>query len=558
MLKYYGKIKKLPLFNQIKKHFPAFFLISLISAVSSLFIIFVPWATKNIIDQIDKAFQWREYIFTLLILFSAILLRSILSGISSVLTTKIQAKILKIFLEEIHNNLMKMPYHKLIDFHSGQLSAHTMNDANTLIGGFGAGINSLIRYPVEIISLLGVLVYIDIRLLIVIFLMATFVISISKVKSNFISRIFLKQTKTKANLFGTINENITLHKLILMFNNISHRMEIFKRRGNKFYQSQIEYSIKSFKVKLIIELVMGVIMIVGLIFLGSLIANNHLTAGQLAASLAALLSMYNSLKSLSSAWINFQSAMKSGYYLENLVSETENSYCKKDYPYVIENEVNLIEFKEIQFSYNTQEILKHANINLEQGKITILKGDNGVGKSTIIDMLFGIIKNYNGSILINGKDLKKIDPDEVNKKFAIVPQNIELFNESIEYNIKFGKLDADIKVLQNSINKTGVMKFLRKNGIDIKDRVGDNGSKLSLGERQRISIARAMVREPDVLILDEATNNLDQHSIEGILNMISDYSVNHIVLIVTHVDLKLNCNSITYRLKEGVIEEMDK
>ncbi len=193
------------------------------------------------------------------------------------------------------------------------------------------------------------------------------------------------------------------------------------------------------------------------------------------------------------------------------------------------------EFKNVTFHYNdSQEILYKFNLSVKAGETVALVGESGAGKTTILNLLIGFIKPVSGNIYLDGNDLNDINLRSYRDFISVVPQNTILFSGSIKDNITYGMPDVTDEQLQSAIKAANLSKFVSElpDGLDTK--IGENGSKLSGGQRQRLAIARALVRNPRVIVFDEATSALDSTSEHEIQKAIENMASSRTTFIVAH------------------------
>ena len=212
----------------------------------------------------------------------------------------------------------------------------------------------------------------------------------------------------------------------------------------------------------------------------------------------------------------------------------------------------LIELKNISFSYssNTEKLFDNLNLLIKKNETVGIVGESGVGKTTLIDMILGLLTNYSGSIFVDSKEINNSNLLSWQKKIGYVPQNIYLTDESLKNNIAFSQSDEkiDLKRIEESINLAELKSILKNN--DLMTKFGEDAIRLSGGQKQRIAIARALYRNPDILIFDEATSSLDMHTAEKINNSIKKLSHSKTIIIISHNTKNLEfCDNI-YELKE--------
>ncbi|WP_295052859.1 ABC transporter ATP-binding protein [Sulfuricurvum sp.] len=215
-------------------------------------------------------------------------------------------------------------------------------------------------------------------------------------------------------------------------------------------------------------------------------------------------------------------------------------YTKEDKPETILlkkeiNKITDITISKLSFSYNNNDpVLNAIDLNLQRGNIIEIVGESGSGKSTFLDILLKIRDEYQGSILINGIELKDISKESWYSKIGYVPQDPLLFDDTLEYNVAY----------PNRIDKEKVIKCLEQASLtqytdNLAYQVGENGSKLSGGQKQRVSIARSLYNDPDLLFFDEATSSLDKETEKNIVETINNLPKHLIILLVTHRELNV-------------------
>lgn len=201
-----------------------------------------------------------------------------------------------------------------------------------------------------------------------------------------------------------------------------------------------------------------------------------------------------------------------------------------------------IEVKDLTFSYGDRRIITKGNVVLEKGKKYLLKGASGAGKSTFIQLLSKVYEDYEGEILIDGRDLREISEDSFNQHVSFIYQDVFLFEDSIRNNICLYKTYEE-KDIEKAVEGAGLLPLLEKKDKGLEEAVEENGKNLSGGERQRISIARAIIRNPQILFADEVTSSLD----ESLGRLVEE----------TILSLETTVIAISHRFYEGITEKYD-
>ncbi|KKQ21751.1 MAG: ATP-binding cassette, sub-family B [Candidatus Wolfebacteria bacterium GW2011_GWC1_37_10] len=209
--------------------------------------------------------------------------------------------------------------------------------------------------------------------------------------------------------------------------------------------------------------------------------------------------------------------------------------------YVPENAVVLsdikgeVEFKNVYFSYKRgKQVLENINFKVKPGEIIALVGESGVGKSTLIDLISGYYFATNGNVYIDNHNVKNFDLNFLRSKIAVVPQEVVLFNDTIEKNIKYGNFGASIKAVKKAAEMSHCLEFIEKFSKKWNQIVGERGVKLSVGQKQRVAIGRAILRKPRILILDEPTSALDAKSENIIAESLEELMKDRTTFIIAH------------------------
>lgn len=216
-----------------------------------------------------------------------------------------------------------------------------------------------------------------------------------------------------------------------------------------------------------------------------------------------------------------------------------------------------VKFKNVHFSFNEKNILRGIDLEIKKGEFIALVGKSGSGKSTIIDLMMGLLTPSQGNITIDGKN---IHDETFNTKnlFGYVPQDIYLLDDSIKKNIAFGDTNIDLDKIKKAIDLSQLNYFFEKDNNSIETVVGNRGVKISGGELQRIGIARALYANSDIIVLDEATANLDHETAKSFVKSIIELKNEKTIIFATHqTELIKNCDQV-FHIEKGMILKKDK
>ena len=210
-----------------------------------------------------------------------------------------------------------------------------------------------------------------------------------------------------------------------------------------------------------------------------------------------------------------------------------------------------IRMEQVYFKYKDDFILKDINIDLPKGKFVAINGPSGAGKTTVADLIIGLLRPTQGEIYIDGQPLAEIDLHRWRRLIGYVPQETFLLHESVLVNVTLGDKSIAESDVEKALRVAGAWGFVSNLPEGIHTAVGERGGKLSGGQRQRIAIARAMVNKPKLLILDEATTALDPETEAAICDTLRSLAGEVTILSISHQSAMLDASAISYRLEDG-------
>ncbi|AIL66080.1 Putative multidrug export ATP-binding/permease protein [Rickettsiales bacterium Ac37b] len=323
--------------------------------------------------------------------------------------------------------------------------------------------------------------------------------------------------------------------------------ETVKYYGNESYESQkfnqslLKYenaAVKSFATLSVLNIAQGVIIALGLVAImllaGIGIKNGTMTIGDFVLVNTYIIQLSIPLNLLGFAYREIKSAIINMEQMISLLDiKTEITDDPNNKPLKISTAK--VVFDKVSFSYDSdRHILKDINFIIEQGKTLAIIGYSGSGKSTITRLLFRFYDVTNGQIMIDGQDIRQVTQHSLRQAIGVVPQDIVLFNETIYYNILYGNLDATYEEIIEAAKKAYIHEFIVSLPEGYNTTVGERGLKLSGGEKQRIAIARTILKKPYIYIFDEYTSSLDTTTEKAIQDSLKELSKNHTTLIIAH------------------------
>jgi ABC-type multidrug transport system fused ATPase/permease subunit len=350
-----------------------------------------------------------------------------------------------------------------------------------------------------------------------------------------IKRTQLEINKINEQLFGSSFEAVTHIELVKAFSSEAHE-EANLAHDNTLSHTRLQKKTRAYQALGFAQGTVINLARVVLLWWGSVLSfRGLLSFGNVVLFNFYSFYIYQPLYELGDVYTKYNEGVAAVDRLKSLLAEPV-TIATRPGAEVVERLVGRVEFKNVSFAYgaDTRPILKNVSFDLAPGKKLAFVGTTGSGKSTIIKLLLRFYEPTEGEILIDGKDIKDYDIESLHKRIGLVLQDNVLFNTSIADNIRYGTFEADDARVRDAAARASLEPFIAKLADGLTTRVGERGLMVSGGEKQRIAIARAIIKRPDLLIFDEATSALDSHTEDEIRKSILEISKGVTSITVAH------------------------
>jgi subfamily B ATP-binding cassette protein MsbA len=368
-------------------------------------------------------------------------------------------------------------------------------------------------------------------------------------------------SEINAQLYSTLQETFTGIRMIKTFGLEAYVNHQFQNRSEQYANFLIKTSLVEEVSHPMVELITA-FALAPIVYYGSLqVLVGKMTTGDLFAFFTAFALMINPIRMMNDINIKVNQAIAATHRIFE-VFLWKPHLSEAEHPKRIHTLCQEIQLKNVSFAYPDTPgrlVLKNINLTIPRGQTVAIIGASGAGKSSLINLLPRIFDVTSGSIQVDGEDLRELALEDLRRMISVVSQDVFLFNDTVEENIRCGKLNASFQEIFEAAKRAHALDFIQKMPQQFQSIIGDRGEKLSGGERQRLSIARAFLREAPVLILDEATSSLDHASERAVQNSldaaIDELMHNRTTLIIAHrLSTIRNADQIVV-LKEGQIVE---
>lgn len=445
-------------------------------------------------------------------------------------TAYIGQDIIKRFRDMILENLLKLDLSFFHEYRTGELISRNTNDVERVRTVVSNLIPEFIRETLTIFGLVGVVIYQSPELAfyaLIVMPLAVYPLSVLSKKMKKVSR----QSQEKvSDITAKLSEIFNNIEIIQANNAQKYEYELFKKDNERYFK----LTMKSVKVNELVNPIMetlgsigvAVVIIVG----GREVIEGAMSVGAFFSFLTALFMLYTPIKRISGLYNKMQDAIVASERIFFLLDQQPNITSGQS---SLPSKIESIVFENVSLSYGEKSALNGVTLEAKAGEMIALIGDSGGGKSSLMNMLMRFYDPSQGSIQINGVDLRTFNLHDLRHTIAMVTQRVYIFHDTIASNVAYGKEVDEHKVI-DALQKANAYEFVQNLPLGIHTHLDEFGTNLSGGQRQRIAIARAIYTDPKVLILDEATSALDSHSEQKITEAIENLIQDKITFVIAH------------------------
>ena len=447
-----------------------------------------------------------------LILLVVIFGKGFFTFLSSFFMRSIGHKVVKKIRDDLYEGLIYQSANFYDSIPTGELMSRLTSDVDKIQEAVSGSMGDFIRELFTLFALFIAIFYIDWRLALASFIIAPLALIPLMAFSRQLKKKGLLNQIKMAKIFNLLHETITGNKIVKAFT-----MEKFEIK--KFLKATLSYFKTSLKLAWIGSLsspfmeFMGGILGAFILVVGTKrIAQGHISAGDFGSFLMAIFLMYNPIKRLSRANNRIQQGVACYERIQELMGKESQI---KDHPkaYPLPAIKGKVKFENVYFSYNeSRPVLFDVNFEAKPGETIALVGLSGAGKTTIINLLSRFYDSTSGRIAIDGIDIREVTLASLRSRIGLVTQDLILFNDSVKNNISYGHEDISLDKVIEAAKAAKAHDFVMEFPKGYETQIGEKGKLLSSGQRQRLAIARAILKDPPILVLDEATSALDSES----------------------------------------------
>ncbi len=515
----------------LNKIFLALFLSFLVAGTTSAIAWLLDPAVKKIFIENDKLYG----VFIPILIIVAFSTKGISLYLARSITLEIGNRVKQQIQNELAGNILLSDSEIIESKHSGKYMSHFLYDVGLINSMASTALLNIMKDTLTLTALLFVMFYQNWKLAFFSLIMMPLSAFVARSLGKRIAKATTKGSLATGKLTTFLSEILRGYKIIKIY----QRENSEKKRASEAINDMTEKEIKIGKIMIratpVMEILLG-FMIAGFIyFAGYLIANGEIGINNFFSFLAAMMLAYQPVRSLATLNMSiYQGAAAAERVFDvmdrkNLIQDDENAP-------ELEIKNSNINFKNVKFKYQKSDdsAVKNITFVAQGGKVTALVGHSGAGKSTIMNLIPRFYQPQGGEIYIDDQNTKSVSLKSLRSKIAIVSQDTVLFDDTVENNIRFAKPDAGDDDIKNACKLAAAEDFILDLPQQYKTLIGENGSRLSGGEKQRLSIARAILKNSPIVLLDEATSSLDTESEEKVQNAMFNLTKNRTTIVIAH------------------------
>ena len=517
---------------------------------------YLPWIIKDMVDQVLKEKNTEMLNYIVISIIVVFIIRGIAFYGQSYLMNYVGQRVIIDIRKAVFEKLQRLS----LDFYdknkTGTIMSYVTNDVNALQSAMVENVVEMVTESVILIASIVMMIYLDWRLFLVTFSTFPVVLLFIDQFGKRIRKSGSRIQEASADITSVLQETVSSARVIKSFVREEYEINRFDKENMNNFRANMKYAQLSATLTPTIEFVAAVGVTIILWYGGNSVIDGTITAGSLVAFLTYAVNISNPIKRLSRVIGNIQRAMAAAqrvFDMLDLPETIKNLPEAKALPTV----KGQVSFNNVSFSYNPgEQVLNNVSFNVKPGEMIAFVGPSGAGKSTVASLLPRFYDVTDGSITIDGEDIRRVTLDSLREQVGIVPQETVLFNGSVYDNILYGRLDATKEEVEAAAKAANAHNFIMELPNGYQTMLGDRGVNISGGQRQRISIARAILKNPQILILDEATSALDTESERVVQEALDRLMIGRTSFVIAHrLSTIKNADKIMV-LEKGTLAEM--
>lgn len=489
------------------------------------------------------------------------IIKTVAQMISVVYLTNVIQQAMEDLRNALQNKIRKLPVRYFDNHHFGDALSRITNDVDAISNALQQSFTQIVSGVLTVTLALTMMYMINPKMAIIGTMIIPLSLLVTKLVVGKSQKLFKNQQDALGELNSTVTEMYTGYNEILLYNQQVESVEKFKKINENLKENAFKAQFVSSTIAplnaLVTYLAIGAVAVVGT---ADVIAGTFLV-GQLQAFIRYIWQINDPLSQISNLSSQIQSAFAALGRVIELLEEPEE-VPEANPPKHLSEVAGNVDFEHVKFGYYEENLMKDLNVNVKSGQMVAIVGPTGAGKTTIINLLLRFYDVKGGSIKIDGVDIRDLPREELRSMFGMVLQDTWLYSGTIYDNIRYGRLDARKDEIINAAKMANVHHFIRTLPDGYNSHINEEANNISQGEKQLLTIARAILKDPQILILDEATSSVDtrlekmlQEAMQRVMKGRTSFVIAHRLSTIKSADLILVINNGDI-VEQGTHEEL--
>ena len=551
----FGGIQKLK--KYIKKYYILIILNLLLATISSL-VSSAPIALiKRLFDKGIAGKSEKDILYAAGAMIMLAAVGAVLMYWNTIVSTVISSSIYKDIVTDIYNKIQTLDMEYFSSKKIGDMMTRVMTDPSN-INSIILEIFDMISEIIKVVFFLGIAFYIDFDLTLGVMVVTPILVITVRRYAKRLKRSGRQRQEALDGLNSKLQETLSGIRIIRAFATEEYEINNFKKKNNSLKKIAVRSARYNAKANSIMEALNYIIIALLLMFSGyRVLRAKNFTPGDFITIVGAISAMYTparrAITRFNAISVNLSSITRVSEILEEMPSIVNKENCIK-----FENFTDGISFENVDFEYkdNPEKILKNINLDVKKGETVAFVGNSGGGKSTLVNLIPRFFDVSNGSLKIDGIDVRDYEIKSLRKAIGIVPQETFLFSGTILSNVKYSRQDATFEEVVEAAKQANAHEFIENLPDGYDTEIGERGVKLSGGQKQRIAIARAILENPQILILDEATSALDNESEKLVQDALEKLMEGKTTFVIAHRLTTIENSNKIVVIQKGEIKEI--
>ncbi|HMO51695.1 MAG TPA: ABC transporter transmembrane domain-containing protein [Kiritimatiellia bacterium] len=467
------------------------------------------WVLKGGFDSVFdlREISLRETLFFVLLLPVVGLIRGIAEYGSKYLVQWVGNRVVLDLRDAMFAHLNRLSLGYFVQSRTGEIISRISNDTTVVQSSVSTVVEDIAKEPMTIVAMMVYILTLDPMLALISLVLFPVCILPVVAFGRKVRRYARESQQRIADLVSILQESVSCVRVIKAFGMEEYEQDRFHRQNRQFFGRIMKVT----RARAAIEPIIVFITTLGFSLLLLYVKMVEMTAGEFITFAGAMVMLYTPVKKLSRVHLQIEQAAASAERIFDVL-DTRIEVADRDDATVLDEPVAAISFEQVTFSYSDNPVLRDISLHIPAGTRVALVGGSGAGKTTLVNLLPRFYDPSSGHVLINGRDIATFTLASLRRQIGLVTQDTVLFNDTVANNIAYGTRDASREEIETAAKNANAHDFISAMPDGYDTVIGELGSRLSGGQRQRLAIARAMLRNPPIMVLDEATSALDTES----------------------------------------------